>query len=106
MLEAGMDTTRPRYTHQAVEEEVVVVGHRGIVEHGRHLRSAGVLDQQFSGLCVGVDGVCCSRKTMVSVSYQRSLSCTARKLTLRHQVQLVNEQTLVLRPGEIERLGR
>lgn len=55
-------------THQAVEEEVVVVGHRGIVEHGRHLRPAGVLDQQFSGLCVGVDGVCCSRKTMVLVS--------------------------------------
>ena len=31
-------------THQAVEEEVVVVSHRGIVEHRCHLRTSGVLD--------------------------------------------------------------
>lgn len=45
-------------TDQAVEEEVVVVSHGGIVKDRSHLRALGVLDQQFSGLSVRIDGVC------------------------------------------------
>jgi hypothetical protein len=45
-------------TDQAVEEEVVVVSHGGIVEDRGHFRALGVLDQQFSGLSVRIDGVC------------------------------------------------
>lgn len=52
-------------TDQAVEEEVVVVSHGGVVEDRGHLRALGVLDQQFSGLSVRIDGVC---KTAVSTS--------------------------------------
>lgn len=36
---------------------MVVVSHRSVVEHGRHFRTTGVLDQQFSGFRIGIDGV-------------------------------------------------
>ena len=46
-----------RATHNAVEEEVIVVGHRGVVEDRGHLRALGVLDQQLSGFGVRIGGV-------------------------------------------------
>jgi hypothetical protein len=36
---------------------MVVMGHGGIVEHGGHLGTAGVLDQQFSRLRIRIDGI-------------------------------------------------
>lgn len=47
-----------RATHNAVEEEVVVVGHRSVVEDRGHLRALGVLDQQLSGFGVRIGGIC------------------------------------------------
>lgn len=44
-------------SYQAVEVEVVVVSHGGIVEDRGHLRTLGVFDQQFTGFGVRVDGV-------------------------------------------------
>lgn len=38
-----------RVAHQAVEKKVVVVSHRGIVKHGRHFRTAGVLEREIVG---------------------------------------------------------
>jgi hypothetical protein len=44
-------------TDKAVEEEVVVVSHRGVVENRRHFRTTGVLDQQISRLQIRINGV-------------------------------------------------
>lgn len=54
---AAVERVQERWSNQAVEEEVVVVSHGGVVEDRRHLRALGVLDQQFSGFGVRVDGV-------------------------------------------------
>jgi hypothetical protein len=93
-------------THQAVEEEVVVVRHGCVVKHRRHLWATGVLDQQFSRFRIGIDGVC--KLSPVRFNYQPSPESPASnsKLTLCQKIELVNEKTLILRPREIKRLGR
>lgn len=102
-------------TDQAVEEEVVVVSHGGIVEDRGHLRALGVLDQQFSGLSVRIDGVW---KTAVSIYFSivycnrmpslvpKTMQPAESGLTLCQQVELVHEESLILGPGEVESLGR
>lgn len=50
-----------RLAHQRVKKEVVVMGHRRIVEHGRHLWPSRVLDQQIRRLHLSVHSICKSQ---------------------------------------------
>jgi hypothetical protein len=101
-------------TDQAVEEEVVVVGHGSIVEDRGHLRALGVLDQQFSRLSVRIDGVCTTVVSIYSSIHSHWIDIFARDqsrpgksdLTLRQQVELIHKESLILGPGEVESLGR
>lgn len=96
---------------QAVEEEVVVVSHGGVVEDRGHFRALGVLDQQFSGFGVRIDGVyIVTASAYPPVPSQLIVLCPIRlrdfrravRRTLCQQVELIHEKGLILGPGKVE----
>ena len=40
-----MEVEKQELTHQTIKEEVVVVGHRGVVEEGSHAGLPSILDE-------------------------------------------------------------
>ena len=83
--------------YQAVEEEVVIVRHRCVIEDGRRLGAFVVLLQQCSRRFLGIFGVW--DEVLESLIQAR----VRDRLTLCQEVELVKDEPLVLGPREVER---